>query len=90
MAFVLALILATSSVIMLCIPDIWASSKRMRSEPGSGALEDEDEASFGGFSKMHSMPTCRHLRHGGFSGPSQRAFCLRQALQARWTLEMVL
>lgn len=85
MALVLALMDATSSEIMLCMPDICASRTRMRSElaPVSAVLVVDDEGSLGGFSKMHSMPTCLHLRHGGFSGPSQRAFCLRQALQAR-------
>lgn len=91
MALVLALMEATSSEIMLCMPVICDSRARMRSELAlaSGAAEAVG-ASFGGFSKMHSIPTCLHLRQGGFSGPSQRAFCLRQALQARCTLEMVL
>lgn len=32
-----------------------------------------------GFSKRHSRPACRHRLHGGFSAPSHRIFCLRQA-----------
>lgn len=92
MALVLALIEATSSEIMLCMPVIWDSRARILSELalGSEPADEEGGTSLGGFSKMHSMPTCLHLRQGGFSGPSQRAFCLRQALQARCTLEMVL
>ena len=36
-------------------------------------------ASLVGFSKRHSSPACRHRLQGGFSAPSQRIFCLRQA-----------
>lgn len=91
-ALVLALILATSSLIILCIPDICVSSTLILSELTSPPCPPDEDvpASFGGFSKMHSMPICLHLRQGGFSGPSQRAFCLRHALQARWTRDMVL
>lgn len=91
-ALVFALIEATSSAIMFCMPDICVSSIRMRPELAlaSRASELEDGGSLGGFSKMHSMPTWLQRRQGGFSGPSQRAFCLRQALQARCTREMVL
>lgn len=36
-------------------------------------------ASLVGFSNKHSSPAWRQRLHGGFSAPSHRIFCLRQA-----------
>lgn len=44
-----------------------------------------DSSGFWTFSKTHGCPDARQRAHGGFSGPSQRIFCFRQALHALFT-----